>query len=199
MGAVSVSKKKIAHSQSKPRKAAYKDTNVSLLSLKAHFAVSDDHPTDKSTAELGMLMLQHVPSPEKESLPWKGEYFDACTDFARTNQAEMKHNNCNVDQLLKATSADYFTGLALWRKAQDAKRIMLNEMHAVFCQEVCPQWPTVPSGTTTIDPLLLELRKKLWVKKWLELKDGRVNRANVKKLYELRKSIASGADGGCGH
>ena len=56
-------------------------------------AVSDDHPTDKSTAELGMLMLQHVPSPEKESLPWKGEYFDACTDFARTNQAEMKHNN----------------------------------------------------------------------------------------------------------
>jgi hypothetical protein len=59
-------------SQSKPRKAAYKDTIVSLLSLKAHFAVSDDHPTDKSTAELGMLMLQHVPSPEKESLPWKG-------------------------------------------------------------------------------------------------------------------------------
>jgi hypothetical protein len=120
-------------SQSKPRKAAYKDTIVSLLSLKAHFAVSDDHPTDKSTAELGMLMLQHVPSPEKESLPWKGEYFDACTDFARTNQAEMKHNNCNVDQLLKATSANYFTGLALWRKAQDAKRIMLNDMHAVFC------------------------------------------------------------------
>ena len=79
-------------SQSMPRKAAYKDTIVSLLSLKAHFAVSDDHPTDKSTAELGMLMLQHVPSPEKESLPWKGEYFDACTDFARTNQAEMKHD-----------------------------------------------------------------------------------------------------------
>jgi hypothetical protein len=78
------------------------------LSLKAHFAVSDDHPTDKCSAELGKIMLHHVPLAEKESLMWN---FDACTDFARTNQAEMKHNNCNVDQLLKATSANYFTGL----------------------------------------------------------------------------------------
>jgi hypothetical protein len=91
----------------------------------------------------------------------------------------MKHNNCNVDQLLKETSANYFTGLTLWRKAQDAKRLMLNDMHAVFCQEVCHQWPTVPSGTTTIDSLLLELRKNLWFKKCLELKDGRVHQANV--------------------
>ena len=36
---------------------------------------------------------------------------------------------------------------------------MLNEIHAAFCQDVCPRWPTLPSGTTTLDPLMLELRK----------------------------------------
>ena len=51
---------------------------------------------------------------------------------------------------------------------------MLNEIHTVFCQEVCPRWPSVPSGTTTLDPLMLELRKKLWSKKAQELKDGKV-------------------------
>ena len=29
---------------------------------------------------------------------------------------------------------------------------MLNEIHSVFCQDVCPQWPSLPSGTTTLDP-----------------------------------------------
>ena len=138
-----------------PRNAVYKDSVVAYLALKSHFAVADSHPSDKSLAELGLLMLRHNLRPANGASQWEGEYYDACVQFARSNDTEMKHNNCTVDQLLKANGTHYYSGDNLWRKASESKRIMLNEIHVVFCQEVCRQWPTVPSGTTTLDPLKL--------------------------------------------
>ena len=160
---------------SKPRNSSFKDAVVAQMSLKAHFAIADNHPTDKSIPELAKLMLLHNPYPAVGSSAWSGEYYEACKDFEKTNEAEMKQNNCSLDQLLTGqTKTSYFTGDNLWKRALECKRIMLNEIHTVFCQDVCPRWPTLPSGTTTLDPLMLELRKILWAKKALELKDGKV-------------------------
>jgi hypothetical protein len=175
-----------AMSPSKPRNAVYKDSVVSLLSLKAYFAVSDDHQSDKSGRDLGKLMLFHNLNAESGAPKWEGEYFHACTQFARINDDEMKANNCTVDQLLKGSAVSYYSGDALWKKAQDSKRVMLNEMHTVFCQEICRQWPSLPSGTTTLEPHMLQLRKVLWAKKAQELKDGRAKRAEV-KVQEAKK------------
>jgi hypothetical protein len=36
---------------SKPRNTTFKDAVVAQMSLKAHFAIADNHPTDKSTPE----------------------------------------------------------------------------------------------------------------------------------------------------
>ena len=131
-------------------------------------------------------MLHHIPGQSAFDLSWRGEYYDACVLFARSNDAEMKQNKCSVEQLMQATPSNYYNGTALWRKAQDCKRLLLNEIHTVFCQEVCRQWPTLPSGTTTLDPLMLELRNVLWTKKAQELKDGRVARADA-KVQEAKK------------
>ena len=65
-------------------------------------------------------------------------------------------------------------------KRRSAKIKMLNDIHTAFCQEVCRGWPTVPSGTTTLDPLMLALRQVLWNKKSQELKNGRKLRAETK-------------------
>ncbi len=52
---------------SKPRNTTFKDTVVAQMSLKAHFAIADIHPTDKSTPELAKLMLLHNPHPAEGS------------------------------------------------------------------------------------------------------------------------------------
>ena len=96
-------------------------------------------------------MFHHVANAG--ACAFQGEYFEACKWFAGTNESEMKLNNCTLDLLLKGSPTSYFDGVGLWRKAQECKRVMLNEIHSVFCQDVCPQWPSVPSETTTLDPL----------------------------------------------
>ena len=119
---------------SKPRNSSFKDAVVAQMSLKAHFAIADNHPTDKSTPELAKLMLLHNPHPAEGSSAWSGEYYEACKDFEKTNEAEMKQNNCSLDQLLTGqTKTSYFTGDNLWKRALECKRIMLNEIHTVFC------------------------------------------------------------------
>jgi hypothetical protein len=118
-------------------------------------------------------MLHHVPNAGQSA--WKGEYYDACVKFARTNDSEMKLNSCTLDQIKKGTPSSYFSGNPLWGKAQKYKRVTVNEIHTIFWQEVYWQ-PTLPLGTTALDPLMLELQKKLWIKKAHELKDGRVQR-----------------------
>jgi hypothetical protein len=40
---------------SKPRNTAFKDAVVAQMSLKAHFAIADNHPTDKSSLTSGPL------------------------------------------------------------------------------------------------------------------------------------------------
>ena len=170
----------------KPRNSTFKDSVVAQLALQAHFAIADNHPTDKTGPDLAKLMLQHNPSAPLGTSAWSGEYYAACKDFEMTNKAEMQQNSCTIDQFLKGTQSSYFSGDALWRKAIECKRIMLNEIHTVFCQEVCPRWPTLPSGTTTLDPMMLELRKKSWSKKAQELKDGKVLRAES-KVQDARK------------
>ena len=67
------------------------------------------------------------------------------------------------------------------------KRQLLNEFHTVFCQEVNKQWLLLPSGTT-LEDLMLELRKKLFAKKAKKVKDCSIDPAE-KKVQEL--SIAS--------
>ena len=54
--------------------------------------------------------------------------------FARSNDAEMKQNKCSVEQLMQATvtPSSYYNGTALQRKAQDCKRLLMNEIHTVF-------------------------------------------------------------------
>ena len=56
--------------------------------------------------------------------------------FARSNDAEMMQNKCSVEQLMQATvtPSSYYNlnGTALQRKAQDCKRLLLNEIHTVF-------------------------------------------------------------------
>ncbi len=91
----------------------------------------------------------------------------------------MHQNNCTVDQLLKASGTNYYSCEYLWKKAPETKHILLNEIHTVFVQEVRRQWPQVPSGTTTLDPLRLKLLTKLWTKKAEELKNARIVRANI--------------------
>jgi hypothetical protein len=73
---------------------------------------------------------------------------------------------------------------------------MLNEIHTVFCQDVCPRWPTfkLPSGTTTLDPLMLELRKILWAKKAQELKDGKVKAKDGKVKDAIKQRDAAKND-----
>ena len=100
---------------SKPRNAVYKDSVVAYLALKSHFAISDNHPSDKSLAELSILMLHHIPGQSAFDLSWRGEYYDACVLFARSNDAEMKQNKCSVEQLMQATvtPSSYYNGTAL--------------------------------------------------------------------------------------
>ncbi len=71
---------------------------------------------------------------------------------------------------------------------------MLHEKHTVFCQDVCPRWPTLPSGTTTLDPLMLELRKILWAKKAQELKDGKVKAKDGKVKDAIKQRDAAKND-----
>ena len=56
--------------------------------------------------------------------------------FARSNDAEyeMMQNKCSVEQLMQATvtPSSYYNGTPLQRKAQDCKRLLLNEIHTVF-------------------------------------------------------------------
>ncbi len=172
---------------SKPRNAVFNDAVVALCALKAHFAIADDHPTDKSGPDLYKLMLLHVPNAPRDSPSWKGEYYAACQIFSRDNEPEMQRNNCTLESLLKSQS-----GESLWRKALEYKRVMLNEIHTIFCQEVCPQWPSVPSGTTSLDPLLFDLRKRLWQKKAQEIKEGKVLRADsrVQEMEKIKDAAA---------
>jgi hypothetical protein len=44
----------------KPRNTTFKDAVVAQMSLKAHFAIADNHPTDKSTPELAKLMFRYI-------------------------------------------------------------------------------------------------------------------------------------------
>ncbi len=67
---------------------------MSLLAVKAPFAISDDCPTDKSLKENGETMLHHILTPENGAPLWTGEYFAAGTNIARSHEAEMKQNNC---------------------------------------------------------------------------------------------------------
>ena len=69
---------------SKPRNSSFKDAVVAQMSLKAHFAIADNHPTDKSIPELAKLMLLHNPYPAVGSSAWSGEYYEACKDFKKT-------------------------------------------------------------------------------------------------------------------
>ena len=162
----------------KPRSAVYKDSIAAQMTLQSHFAIADNHPSDKSLPELFKLMFHHIPNAGSGA--FRGEYYDACNLFARSNEADMRLNGCTLDQLLKSSATQYYSGEALWRKAQECKRKLLNDIHTAFCQEVCRGWPTVPSGTTTLDPLILVLCQVLWNKKAQELKDGRKMRAETK-------------------
>ena len=72
----------------------------------------------------------------------------------------------------------FISGASFFNAATKAKEL-LNEIHTVFCQEVNRQWPMLPSGTT-LEDLMLELRKKLFAKKAKELKDAGIDRAETK-------------------
>jgi hypothetical protein len=176
----------------KPRNAVFKDSVVALLALKAHFAICDNHPKERTLLELAKLMLHHVPNAPQGAPNWAGEYYEACNNFATTHEDEMRQNMCTIDNLLKGNQTGYFTGESLWRKAQDCKRIMINEIHSVFCQEVCPRWPNLPPGITSLDPLMLQLRKLLWIKKAQELKEVRVQRAET-KMQDAKKANEAAA------
>jgi hypothetical protein len=167
----------------KPRNACFKDSAVAYLALKAQFAIADDYPSDTNVPLLGKLMLQH----DALSNSWKGEYYEACKLFLSTNQEEMQRNALDMDKLLRAQPAIYWTGEKLWRKASDHKRALLNEFHTVFCQEVSPAWPMLPSGKSMTD-LMVELRKKMFLRKAQELKDEKVKRVE-KKVLDARKVI----------
>jgi hypothetical protein len=80
---------------------------------------------------------------------------------------------------LKAQGLIYWSGDKLWKRAIDAKRELLNEFHATFCQEVNPSWPKLPSGKLIAD-LMEDLRKTLFTKKALELKEDKIKRAEKK-------------------
>ena len=58
---------------SKPRNAVSMDSVVSLLALESHFAISDNHPSDKSVIDLGKLMLVHV--------QWQGNTHCFCQEI----------------------------------------------------------------------------------------------------------------------
>ncbi len=66
----------------------------SLLALKSHFAVPDNHPFDMSFADLGNMMLLHVADAGQHISSWQGKYYDACIQFARSIESEMQENNC---------------------------------------------------------------------------------------------------------
>ncbi len=76
------------------------------------------------------------------------------------NAGEIAEAGLDVDKLLKAQGSIYWSGDKLWKRAIDAKREMLNEFHAIFCQEVNPIWPKLPSGKLIAD-LMDDLRKTL--------------------------------------
>ena len=46
---------------SKPRNSTFKDAVVAQMSLKAHFAIADNHPTDMSTPELDAWQADRYP------------------------------------------------------------------------------------------------------------------------------------------
>jgi hypothetical protein len=173
----------------KPRNTSFKDSVVAYLTLKAHFSIADNHPKDTNCAQLGKLMLvqQQNHSGDHGAPMFVGEYYEACKLFCRENDAEMKQNNISVDSLLKSQASTYWNGENLWSKASTIKRQLLNEIHTVFCQEVNKQWASQPSGTS-LEDLMLELRKKLFAKKAKELKDSGVDRAE-KRVQELLISL----------
>jgi hypothetical protein len=170
----------------KPPRTAITSTRTQLLRNwhSSRILQSDDHPSDQSLSKLSTLMFHHVPNAGSGA--FKGEYYDVCVRFAKSNESEMKLNTCTLDKLFRKSTTFDFNGESLWRKAQEVRRTMQNEIHPTFRQDVCPQWPTLPSGTTTLDPLMLELRKVLWNRKAQELKDGRQTRAET-KLEEAQK------------
>ena len=165
----------------KPRNAPLKDSVVAYLTLKAHFAIADNYPKDTNCTHLGKLMLvqQQNPSGEHGAPTFVGQYYDACKLFADENEDKMKQNSVCLDSLLRSQQSSYWTGENLWSKALAIKRSLLNEIHTVFCQEVNRQWPMLPSGTT-LEDLMLEVRKKLFAKKAKELKDAGIDRAETK-------------------
>ena len=73
-----------------------------------------------------------------------GEYDQASKRFADENQEELKHNDKSFDLLLRYQAFSYCSGEKLRRRAQDIKRELLNEFHALFCQEVNKQWLVIP-------------------------------------------------------
>ncbi len=76
------------------RNALYKDSIVAQLALQAHFAISDDHPSNKNLSKLAILMFYHVQNAGNGA--FKGEYYDVCILFARSNESEMKLNHCTL-------------------------------------------------------------------------------------------------------
>ena len=149
---------------SEPRNAVYKDSVVAYLALKAQFAIADNHPKEHNILEPGKLMLLYVPYPiPPETEPWKGEYYFACKLFLQENAAEIAEAGLDVEQLLRMPTAIYWSGENLWEKANAAKRDMLDEFHVIFCQEVNPSWPILPSGKLISD-LMDDLRKVLFTK-----------------------------------
>ena len=139
-----------------------------------------------------MLVQQQNPSVGHGAKMFVGEYYEACKVYARENEDEMNQNNISLDNLLKSQPSIYWTGENLWNKASTIKRQLLNEIHTVFCQEVNKQWPLLPSGTT-LEDLMLELRKKLFAKKAKELKDSSIDRAE-KKVQELSIALEEEKD-----
>ena len=181
----------------KPRNTPFKDSVMAYLTLKAHFAIADNYPKDTNCTHLGKLMLvqQQNPSGEHGAPTFVGQYYDACKLFADENEDKMKQYNVSLDSLLKSQHSSYWTGENLWSKALSIKRQLLNEIHTVFCQEVNRQWPMLPSGTT-LEDLMLELRKKLFAKKAKELKDAGIDRAET-KVHQYSLSLEDEKEKGC--
>ncbi len=119
----------------------FKDSIVSLLALKAIllFTMNILQTSAVLNWENQCFIMSHC--LRRVSYVERGIFY-ACTNFARTNKSEITHKYCNVDQLLKGSSASYLSGVALWRKAQDAKRTMLN-IHAVLGAMLNPESVTL--------------------------------------------------------
>ena len=104
----------------------------------------------------------------------------------------MKHNSCNVDQLLKATAANYFTGRLL-AAMEAAVEISKERMRNTVAQDsALAEERSALSRERQINHIKALLEESGDFMEPQEKNDLR------KKLYELLKSIASGADGGCG-